>query len=1110
MRIVPALAVLALSICSAGTGHATVAVHGMNQDAIGGATLSVATGPGGAKQLIVANIGSSGNDGVSVDLPSSNGLSVVYGTPPPDGLPVVKVIHRDLAVLLAQPSLGGAPHHLIEDQGASGTGVDLKLVIPGSPELLIELFNGSTLVHSARKGYDYYQTNSGMLHLDGPSVQVDEPGVAVAFRFGRPTFNTALNHACSIEMIRPAPCDVTLDGVAVVADRVVISFPLAANITGDVRAETAIWALACSGGSSDARMAINEKGLPGTKPVKKPTHRQLVVSALSGVTLESASSTSAMQRIRIVPTSTDPVADPPTVSLWALPSSTPVRAMDEVTVRWDPPTFVMPPGNSLKMGAMSGGIERSGYGGIVVSAQVTCTAITPASYEWTAQSDDPTQGGHIELYKRAGSTTVVKVHEGAPSTFGLALGRSSTKPRTHVSRCESGLLRMSFGMPPGTTITVDGTPYDADSLVVAFAPNGVTALGITELKLGPSLGTQVTIISADAASGFKTDGKIQICHRFTKFVAEIDDRYSITNIGSSGNDGVSFFSNGLPSVQMPFANGFVLAPGTGIRMEADPCDDGECAPVAALVIRRKGGTASNVWTFSAPLDSYTNPVFIENANQGQMPTTPLRSLDYDGDGEVELYPLPGSVVSFSSLAYRQLSPYRECWEMQFQTPVNVLVAGELVSVQGLKIWRNISGQPIGAGAPSVSAITLDGLAPGGATLGVTDVVGTISGNKFEGVTVSGTGTDNTLANNNIDGFPVVPTWATISGPGQLIDPDYFGPAKQKIVQAVFKDAAGNSVSSPIVIRAESDPILKYARRNGYVMQADFSRVSGGSTGAGIDLAVSGTVNGLSEVHFAAVSVLMYPTFGPANGIRHERAAGFTGVGAVGGPISIAYDRGTTASSVVCDAYMGSTLVGSFPYTGAFTCDRAPSTLALHTPPSSGGALYGECRFSAPAILPNGEILVVFDRLSFRPATDVAVVVASSCEATFLGLAPGTVVDDFRLGQIVPESVILAAPGTDGPGALPLRFALSQAWPNPMQAASAVRFSLPAKQHVRAVVMDVAGRQVAQLADQDYEAGEHTLRWNGMGVGGSPAPAGLYFVRVERGNECKVARVTRLR
>jgi hypothetical protein len=117
------------------------------------------------------------------------------------------------------------------------------------------------------------------------------------------------------------------------------------------------------------------------------------------------------------------------------------------------------------------------------------------------------------------------------------------------------------------------------------------------------------------------------------------------------------------------------------------------------------------------------------------------------------------------------------------------------------------------------------------------------------------------------------------------------------------------------------------------------------------------------------------------------------------------------------------------------------------------------------------------------------------------------VTGLRLAAIPFQDPSLAV----GPGAPPRVFALSRAWPNPAHGALRAGFSLPAAAQVRARVYDVGGRVVATLADSRFSAGEHTLAWDGRLAGGSPAPAGLYFLRVTRdGRDARTTRFTQLR
>ena len=68
-------------------------------------------------------------------------------------------------------------------------------------------------------------------------------------------------------------------------------------------------------------------------------------------------------------------------------------------------------------------------------------------------------------------------------------------------------------------------------------------------------------------------------------------------------------------------------------------------------------------------------------------------------------------------------------------------------------------------------------------------------------------------------------------------------------------------------------------------------------------------------------------------------------------------------------------------------------------------------------------------------------------------------------------------------------------PNPTRGPGRFGVTLPSAGRIRLTVMDVAGREVAVLADGPEPAGRREVSWDGR-VGRGRADAGLYFVRLE--------------
>lgn len=97
------------------------------------------------------------------------------------------------------------------------------------------------------------------------------------------------------------------------------------------------------------------------------------------------------------------------------------------------------------------------------------------------------------------------------------------------------------------------------------------------------------------------------------------------------------------------------------------------------------------------------------------------------------------------------------------------------------------------------------------------------------------------------------------------------------------------------------------------------------------------------------------------------------------------------------------------------------------------------------------------------------------------------------GNEGPAAPLGVATGVDGTP----QYALAiNAYPNPFNPSTTIRFDIPTSGRVRVSVYDARGARVAQLVDQGYEAGSHTVRWTGRDDRGVAAGSGVYFARLE--------------
>lgn len=97
-------------------------------------------------------------------------------------------------------------------------------------------------------------------------------------------------------------------------------------------------------------------------------------------------------------------------------------------------------------------------------------------------------------------------------------------------------------------------------------------------------------------------------------------------------------------------------------------------------------------------------------------------------------------------------------------------------------------------------------------------------------------------------------------------------------------------------------------------------------------------------------------------------------------------------------------------------------------------------------------------------------------------------------ELVAAELTTGVGDNDQRSPLPASFSLAQNHPNPFNPTTVVSYQLSAASHVRLVVCDLQGRDVAVLVNERKDPGAYSLRFDGGRLS-----SGVYLIRLTAGN-----------
>ena len=94
--------------------------------------------------------------------------------------------------------------------------------------------------------------------------------------------------------------------------------------------------------------------------------------------------------------------------------------------------------------------------------------------------------------------------------------------------------------------------------------------------------------------------------------------------------------------------------------------------------------------------------------------------------------------------------------------------------------------------------------------------------------------------------------------------------------------------------------------------------------------------------------------------------------------------------------------------------------------------------------------------------------------------------------------------------LPDEFVLSQNFPNPFNPATEIRFQLPEANLVVLRIYNALGQEIRTLVNSEYQAGFHSVSWDGKNSNGNPVSSGVYFYKLEAGSFSQIKKMSLIR
>ncbi len=1063
---------LAAGLFVSSPAHA-VSVHGLDHTALGAASVSAVSPPGSSSmQLHVANIGSSGQDGVSVALPECRAYALRARSL--DGTPIV----RERLDLFRFPS--DATPVIRGSALRSGPDRVYSVQVPPGARLRVEVWDGGRLAYSGE-----VPAATTVTALSVPVAADTAKTIRYSAKQGKT--GSAKRETLVDHEIGDA-YDIQVGSVMVHGSRIVFEVetdgPAEPVGRADLRCATAV-------GSPPATLVVTGESVSSGAVARSPrgAHHDLLATIESG----------ALHAPDAAPGSLAYGADGSgggmSVRLNGLPPGEPVFDLRAISGDLD----VQPLAVAGMTQTFASTVEVSDDSGLPPSLHTH-------SLSWTATSDsecDVTAATDIPLEEIELQVWLTGRPVGQPAAAGLgAHVQCSSLPTGFSQHADDQGIRSALRFAPGTVFLIGGIPQVGDEVVAKTNGDTAKRRRISDIRLVHPPGTppglwRLTGVRGGVSSGSGLAGGMEFGARGPRQSVSLlepspgnpavtERRLPVRNLGSSGEDGVEVRLRGSSSISFDILENDSADEPDAMRLSLLRCPDGTCAAEVTLEMERGccgGGGGGGGGSGGMSLRAGLPPGSYIAVRLGNGHMLPLASADLDGDGWVDCAPASPVAPRVSHVRSHWVSSHTQSMSVHFSEPVAITCDDGVHVVTELEFWRNPGGTTEGPAVEAPQLAVLTARPPAAPVLsgpGVCDLT-----LRPPGLHVSGADAHRADVGTPRGEYVVRSTWGRVLGEGEVVGEPGGGHSiwlKEKadttrprvIVRespTLVSRSSGAGCPGFVIDRAPEPSGLVWSPRTNTSLRCGADLASGAS---------DAFLHGLGlETGDASPPLLRYLSGAAGSGPAVVRvlAAGMP-------PVEVLADEASVSDEPT-----------RFVAGGDLDGDGAPEIACMGFPPSTTVTVAGQ---SFPC-----------DRLEFRPgAPGTDPVTAMRSAALVVESHPGgRAIFDARIAEIAPPgSTTSVTPGRPEAGTLVLRGLT----PNPSRGDAQLRFALGTRARIRAEVLDIAGRAVAMLADGELAPGEHTLTWSGRTSRGVRAAAGLYLVRLSGdGLAARHARIIRL-